>query len=502
MAVINQVQDLLLNCENSGKTFTYSENEVKLDLRETDIYIISDLHIGEGIQKNFSYQGTENFFADSSFKRFIEHLIISKSFPNSTLIINGDFIDFIRIASYPVEDEDFAEWKNILSEIGITKSIDELKNSISDKEKIFGLKTDDYKSVWKLHRAITGHREVFDALTGWLNDGNRLIISKGNHDLELYWLAIRNYYRLFFAKNDFGSNLDIAKNLEKIIFPNLIFIDHSLLINEKFYIEHGHKYDRFTYSVGGCLLDNKKELNIPFGSFFNRYLLNRIELMYPYVDNVRPSQNILPMLLKEKFFVGLKFLFYHIPFLFLIIPKKYYKYMFQRVLTIALAIIIPIMFFVIGFWNYISPIFSSNSQQTSGGLLDKITQQGTNLLESFAMLFLSYLLARIVAYFQLEEPSTLSIFAKEVFSKKPGIEVVTFGHTHNPDQFDDDGKMFFNTGTWIPVVEASSADIRLDKAYIFFRVLIGADGNLKTSPLQRWNDDANRAEYLTLIFKD
>ena len=347
MTTNNQIQNLLMNCESSGKTLAYSENEVKMDLKENDIYIISDLHMGEGIQKNFSYQGTENFFADSSFKRFIEHLKKSKSYPNSTLIINGDFVDFVRIASHPSTNEEFIEWKNILDEIGISKSIDELRNSISDKEKKYGLKTDDYKSVWKLHRAISGHREVFDALSGWLNDGNKLIISKGNHDLELYWLAVRNYYRLFFAKNDFGISDDIIKNLEKIVFPNLIFIDDSLLINEKFYVEHGQKYDRFTHIVGGSLLENKKELNIPFGSFFNRYLLNKVELMYPYADNIRPSQNILPMLLREKFFVGLKFLFHHIPFLFLIIPKKYYKYMFQRVFTIALEILIPLIFFVI-----------------------------------------------------------------------------------------------------------------------------------------------------------
>ena len=502
MAVENQIQKLLLNCENSGMTLAYVENEIKMELKETDIYVISDLHIGEGIQKNFSYQGTENFFADSSFKNFINYLKENKSYPVSTLIINGDFIDFIRIASCPVEHYDFVEWKNTLENIGINKSVEELKKSISEKEKKYGLKTDDYKSVWKLHRAITGHREVFDALSSWLYDGNKLIITKGNHDLELFWLAVRNYFRLYFAQNDFNINSDIGKNLEKIIFPNLIFIDHSLLINEKFYVEHGHKYDRYTYSVGGNLLDNKKELNIPFGSFFNRYLLNRIELMYPFVDNTRPSQNILPLLLREKFFVGLKFLFYHIPFMLLIIPKKYYKYMFQRVLTVALAILIPLILFLIGFWNYLSPILSGSQPDANPGIIGKITQEGLNILGNFGMLFLSYLFARIVAYFQLEEPSTLSNFAEDVFNKNSGFEIVTFGHTHNPDQFNNNGKMFFNTGTWIPIVEISSADIRIDKTYVFFRVLIDSNGNLKPSPLQRWNDDASRPEYLTLIYKE
>ena len=502
MAANNQIQNLLLNCESNGKTFPYSEIEIEMDLKETDVYIISDLHIGEGIQNNFSYQGTENFFADSSFKRFIDHIKENKSYPISTLIINGDFVDFIRISSYPKDEDEFIEWKNILDEIGINKSIDDLKKSISEKEKKYGLKTDDYKSVWKLDRAVKGHREVFDALTGWINDGNKLIITKGNHDLEFYWLAVRNYLRIFFSKNDFGANDDVEKNLTEKVFPNLIFLDHSLLINKKFYVEHGHKYDRFTYSVGNNLLDNKKELNIPFGSFFNRYLLNRIELLYPYLDNTRPSQNILPILLRERFFLGLRFLFQHIPFMVLIIPKKYYKYMFQRVLTVALAILIPVVLFVIGFWHQISPLFSDSTSTSSTGILGKVAQEGVNLLGNFGMLFLSYLLARIVAYFQLDEPSTLSNFAQEAFKNRSELEIITFGHTHNPDQFNNKGKMFFNTGTWIPIVEISSADIRIDKTYVFFRVLIDSNGKLQASPLQRWNDDANRPEYLTLIYKD
>ncbi len=502
MSSNSNIIKLLLECENESGAASYSEKEVQMQLTQTDFYIISDLHLGEGIQSNFSYQGTENFFADSSFKRFVEYLIANKSYPNSTLIINGDFVDFMRIASFPNSDKEFENWKNILDEIGINKTVDELKKSISDKEKKFGLKTDDYKSVWKLDRAVKGHKEVFDALTLWLNDGNKLIILKGNHDLELYWRAVRNYFRLFFSQNDVGENIDAEKNLNEKIIPNLIFIDNSLLINEKFYIEHGHIYDRFTTCIGDALIDNKKELNIPFGSFFNRYLLNHIELLYPFLDNTRPSQNILPLLLRERFFLGLKFLFQHIPFMILIIPKKYYKYMFQRVFTAAIAILIPVVLFAIGFWDYISPIFNSSQPENSSGILSRLLQEGMNFLGNFGTLFLSYLFARVVAYFQLEEPSTLSSFAQNVFAKRPKIELITFGHTHNPDQFNNNGKKFFNTGTWIPVVEISSAEIRFDKTYIFLRVIIDNDGNLKSSPLQRWNDDANRPEYLSLIKKD
>jgi hypothetical protein len=68
------------------------------------------------------------------------------------------------------------------------------------------------------------------------------------------------------------------------------------------------------------------------------------------------------------------------------------------------------------------------------------------------------------------------------------------GHTHNPDQFQIDGKWFFNTGTWIPVVEASSAQLRRDNMFCFLCVRRNAAGGWQPEPLQHWNDDAGRGD--------
>ncbi|MEO8398497.1 MAG: hypothetical protein ABI550_01650 [Ignavibacteriaceae bacterium] len=499
----DQIAKYLLNCEKDGSAGVYSDKEIQMQLKDCNIYVISDLHIGEGIQENFNYTGTENFFADSSFQRFIQFLNSNKNKTNAALIINGDFIDFMRISSFPNFDYEFENWKNDLSLIGINKMQEELKNSINDKEKKYGLKTNDYKSVWKLKRVITGHPEVFNALADWLKKGNKIIILKGNHDLEFFWLAVRNYLRLFFAKKICNNDLEVEKTLDDLIFSNLIFIDDGLLINNEFYIEHGHKFDRYTYSVDGPLLENKNELNIPFGSFFNRYLLNRIELLYPFFDNIRPTANILPILLRERFFLGLRVLIQHVPFMILIIPKKYYRYMFRKFLTTVLALLAPIVLFVVISWDFISPLFSgSNPAKESTGIFGLILEQGTNLLGNLGTLFLSYLFARIAAYFQLEEPSSLSNFGEEIFAKRPDLKIMTVGHTHNPDQFFKNNKKFFNTGTWIPIVETSSAEIRQDKTYTFLNVDSDIEGNLKVLPLQRWNDDACRADFIELIDKN
>ena len=39
------------------------------------------------------------------------------------------------------------------------------------------------------------------------------------------------------------------------------------------------------------------------------------------------------------------------------------------------------------------------------------------------------------------------------------------GHTHDPDQFQIDGKWFYNTGTWIPILGTSSAELRRDRMF-------------------------------------
>ena len=74
---------------------------------------------------------------------------------------------------------------------------------------------------------------------------------------------------------------------------------------------------------------------------------------------------------------------------------------------------------------------------------------------------------------------------------------MTFGHTHNPDQLGVDGRRYCNTGTWIPVVEISTTELREDRTYTFLEIDRGANGG--PAHLQRWNDDAGRADLLSVI---
>lgn len=175
-----------------GTSLPVRSEPVKYNANGEEIFVVSDLHIAAGKNNAGVYKGTENFFADDSFCRFLEYAHKIKKTRNALLIINGDIFDFLRITEYPGKVKkvrfskrlkhalklnpvskpviparefianQFLEWQSVLEQIGINKSIEELENSISKKEKIYGLFTDDYKSIYKLLSVRSGHPDFFE----------------------------------------------------------------------------------------------------------------------------------------------------------------------------------------------------------------------------------------------------------------------------------------------------------------------------------------------------
>ena len=470
---------------------TYGADVVDIKFSGGNVFVISDLHIGAGLSGDGIYDGLENFLADQAFDRFLEWAHHRSAGRSAVLVINGDFVDFIRIVTLPTNEADFVYWHDTLARLGIERSLESLRSSITKKERQFGLKTNDYKSVFKLMVAVHGHRLVFDALAVWLHRGHQLVVTKGNHDLEWFWPAVRNYLRLVLAERvctrcDAG---DIAHALGDQVLPRLTFADNAVSLGGDVYIEHGHRYDRYTRVLGNPVLRSGKELNIPFGSFFNRYLINTVELYYPFADKVRPAEDLLSLMVREHFFVALKLLFRHIPFVIRIIPKRYFRYLLARVLPLAAALVLPLAALGWSLRHFIVSLFERGS---ASGLVSKIEQD-------IGAPVLSYFLGRLVAYLQLREPGDLDEPARQLLRELPRYRLATFGHTHNPTQFNLGKSRYCNTGTWIPVVEISTAELREDRTYTFLELHFEADGLVGEPFLQRWNDDAGRADPLVVI---
>lgn len=464
-----------------------------------EIFVVSDLHLASGLNRNSNYEGTENFFTDESFARFIDYLQ-NRQTGHSILLINGDFVDFLRIRNVPDTDEEFETWNQLLARTGIQKSVDELRSSISKKEREYGLKTHDYKSVWKLHCCMLGHPRFFERLIRWLQNGNQLVITKGNHDLEWYWPAVRLYFQLFLADGVAGKTGEsLDKVLTGTIVPQMRFADHAVVFDEALYAEHGHRFDSTTAVKGAPLLDNEEEINLPFGSFFNRYLINRLELLYPYLDNVRPTSNILLVLLRERFPLALKMLFYYVPFMLLIIPKKLYWQTFKYLLSFLFVIVLPLVITGLAIWHgWSSALFKGAVAQKNTSL---ITTQILGVLKNAGFLFLSYIFGRILVFVKLKAPWSFYPDALKVITEDPRLKIITFGHTHNPEQQAGQHTWYYNTGTWIPVYESTSASVRFDKTFTFLHIARDPMGGLLSQPLQRWNDDALRSEPMILTDK-
>jgi len=379
------------------------------------------------------------------------------------------------------------EWSDILRKIGIEKTPDELIHSIVDKEELYGLKTHEFKSVLRLHVVLRGHSQFFEALVDWLERGHRLVIVKGNHDLEWFWPAVRNYLRLDLAerlaRRGYGAVEDVLKNT---VLPHVTFIDHAMVIDKELYIEHGHPYDPVTRVLGKNTINEGQELNIPFGSFFNRYFLNFVELDYPYIDNIRPTPNILPVMLQKNPLTGLRVLFNNLIVTLRSMRRGYIRYIFGRDVFWRLLILVCV---ILGF--PIALITYQITQEPPAPLPIAVFQW-------IAVLVILHISIQLLARAQLTEPDSLGGFASHRFDDNPNYRLMTFGHTHNVDQFEDRGRWFFNTGTWIPIVQTSTAEIRVDRTFMFLRI-DSENGVVGQGTLQQWCDPAERAERLVLI---
>ena len=123
------------------------------------------------------------------------------------------------------------------------------------------------------------------------------------------------------------------------------------------------------------------------------------------------------------------------------------------------------------------------------------------MVKNFAFLSLSYFLGRLLIRVEVAAPENLYNNAKTVFDAKPHFQLITMGHTHNPQQEKHKGKWYYNTGTWMPIYELDAADVRLEKTFTFLLISMDKNGNIIPTELQRWNDDAARSEALVLMDK-
>jgi len=249
------------------------------------VLVASDLHLAAGRDvETGMFDGKENFLAADAFERWLA-FYESDAQTGGLLVIDGDAFDFLRVVRVPESADDRAAWAARLP-----PDMKHLVNEpLSRKEKAFGLQTPAHKAVWKLHVIIAGHPEFFDALAHWVHVGGRIVFVKGNHDLELHWPLLLDVMRAELEQRGAAS-----AEARRVTLAEEGFQLGNLLV------EHGHQYEAMTAVVGPVLLDDGKQLNLPLGSFVNRYFINPLERLDPFLDNLKPSTQALMALLRRR----------------------------------------------------------------------------------------------------------------------------------------------------------------------------------------------------------
>lgn len=439
-----------------------------------NFYVISDLHLAEGDLGKGIYLGTENFFSDESFEKCIRY-ILDRTNKGSHLIINGDFIDFIRITNCPSE-EDIPFWKNELNKVKEHYSFKELKDSISDKEKIYGLKTNDFKCVWKLFVASKGHEAVFLSLAKWITAGNRLIITKGNHDVEWHWPVLQQYLKTILIES-----IENYQNKEQL-YSQIEF--KEIIQFNGVHIEHGHQMEIMTRVDGAPTLSDHgrpDELNLPMGSFFNRYFINKVEMHFPYIDNLSGGGKVIKLLFKEKLILALKLILKYGYYLIKVL-LKFKKKSVIRFIYHLLTKAIPSIILAYGLYKLIN----SNEILNKWLVILSLGPITVNMLFKFIFKLTGLL------------DKDLKANAIELAKSIKGIHTIIVGHNHRPEYEITEGIDYINSGTWVYAHEVSAEKIRNTAMSTVIRGR--SDGNNGTKcELMSWNVNTQSLEkYVTI----
>lgn len=269
-------------------------------MEKHNLLIVSDLHLCEGLSpKTGKFSRLDDFLFDDAFARFLCYHEEVKHQPRFggcpwLLIINGDLFDFVQVLSLP-------EDVRLLRIVTGVERPDELPRD----ERDYGLGTTAAKSEWKLAQIARGHQGFFAALGRFVAHGNHVAIVKGNHDVELHWPQVRE--RLVKEIERAYTRQRLASGQGPVLAPEELrarvhFYPWFYHEPGRVYVEHGGQYEpasAFPDFLDPVDPNDPREIRLPWGSMFMRYLFNKIEDVHPFADNIRPVTRYLAWALKK-----------------------------------------------------------------------------------------------------------------------------------------------------------------------------------------------------------
>ncbi len=238
--------------------------------------VVSDLHLTSGRDpRSGVWSPTEDFFWDDDFRDFLAHYSNSGS---SRLIINGDLFDFLKVLVFPTPEE-----------------MHIYRISERDINRTYGLRCSEATGVFQVDKIVDGHPVFFRALVDFMTAGNSIVILKGNHDIQLFWDAVRE--RLYARLEDL-----LPKKRKQLVRERLSFLPWCYFEPGLLYVEHGNQYE-YTTSFRNFLnpelpIDypgTGKQIELDLSGFLVRYVLNRLKPIDPLSDSIRPQSEYFQM---------------------------------------------------------------------------------------------------------------------------------------------------------------------------------------------------------------
>jgi choline dehydrogenase-like flavoprotein/UDP-2,3-diacylglucosamine pyrophosphatase LpxH len=438
------------------------------------ILVVSDLHLAAGRDAvTQRYHRGENFFAGAAFRDFLLHHASGQA-PNPLLVLAGDTFDFLRITDIPETDADLEGWSWTLAELGVPRDPADLRG-LDPKEARYGFRTNDYKCVWKLLHVARGHPDFFAALGDWLKAGGWIVMLKGNHDVELFWPLMKQAIRR-----------EVALASKDAPVERLLFAEAGLQIGNV-YIEHGHQYESVTRVPGDPVLPGGTELSLPLGSFVNRYIINSLERIDPFLDNQKPIQRSLWSIARQHPLQIFAILWHGVPFL----RRAMRPYWFRDTLgflvfflTVALPVVTIALILAALVW---SPI---------RGMLGQlgVLQAPLAVLGVFA----PYVAGAIRDAWPRPRPRVgedrlaeqlHQTLARVAFEWRHRVVYGVLGHTHHPDvqrlpRLSGAETIYLNCGTWIPCWDEQRPDLAGRTTYSFLRFRPDSSGSYQYESLE------------------
>jgi UDP-2,3-diacylglucosamine pyrophosphatase LpxH len=460
------------------------------------VLVASDLHLSAGRDPATGrFDRIENFFADEAFARFLEHYR-PEAAEGALLVLNGDTLDFLRVVATPLSTREIDVWRARLAALGVQMTAAQLDASIDAKERRYGLGTEDFKCVWKMDEIAAGHRQFFDGLAGWLAAGGRMLVVKGNHDVEFHWPLVRLAFRRMLGAAAGGTGPG-----------SVVFCDDFVRL-ANVHLEHGHQYETPTRVEGPPTVTVEQDgrqvetIRLPSGSFVNRYLINSAEDIYPFLDNARPLKKSIRLILRQH---PVKALSLVLPAYHLIRRSwKISPSSFGRSLLVLVNVLAPLVgILVVGVILYF-------------GLLLVAAQ---SFLAKYGMwlsllgVALPYLMSAIADWLPKKKGTVMDdefsdLAYKALAARRPPaartILYAVYGHTHTMDvqlvpvRDGVPSILYLNTGTWTPLYIDDRPDLIGRTFRPFLRFTLGAGGEYRHQYLQ-WNDERGVADPIEIL---